>query len=129
MNKLLEYKSILSDLKEKILFSQQKAIYSVNKELVLLYWEIGNIILENQSKEGWGAKIIDSLSNDLKKNFPSMKGFSVRNLKYMRQFASTYSDVAIVQELLAQLSWYHNLTLMQKVKDADTRIWVEIIKF
>ena len=123
MGSIVNYTSILSDLKEKILSSQQKAIVSVNKELVLLYWEIGTIILKNQSEKGWGAKIIDSLSNDLKNTFPSMKGFSVRNLKYMRQFASTYSDISIVQELLAQLSWYHNLTLIQKVKDDVTRTW------
>ena len=117
MSNIVEYTSIFSDLKERILNSQQKAVQSVNKELVLLYWDIGNIILKNQSQQGWGAKIIDTLSIDLKKTFPKMKGFSVRNLKYMRQFAVTYRDVSIVQELLAQLSWYHNLTLMQKVKD------------
>lgn len=119
----VEYTSIFSDLKERIICSQQNAIYAVNKELVLLYWDIGNIILKNQVQQGWGAKIIDSLSSDLKKTFPSMKGFSVRNLKYMRQFASAYSDISIVQELLAQLSWYHNLTLIQKIKDDSIRIW------
>ncbi len=123
MSNIVEYASIFSDLKEKILYSQQKAIYSVNKGLVLLYWDIGKIILNNQSEQGWGAKIIDSLSNDLKKTFPNMKGFSVRNLKYMRQFASTYSNISIVQELLAQLSWYHNLTLIQKLKDNEIRMW------
>ncbi|MDD2789207.1 MAG: PDDEXK nuclease domain-containing protein [Sulfurimonas sp.] len=123
MANIAEYTSIFSDLKERILSSQQKAIYAVNKELVLLYWDIGNIILKNQSKQGWGAKIIDTLSDDLKKTFPRMKGFSVRNLKYMRQFASTYSEISIVQELLAQLSWYHNLTLIQKLKDDDVRTW------
>lgn len=121
MNNLVNYTSIISDLKEKILHSQKKAIQTVNKELVLLYWEIGNVILKNQSQQGWGSKIIDSLSNDLKKSFPDMKGFSVRNLKYMRQFASSYSDITIVQELLAQLSWYHNITIIQKVKDDNIR--------
>ncbi len=123
MKNLVEYKSVFYDLKEKIIYSQQKAIQSVNKQLVLLYWEIGNVILENQSQQGWGSKIIDSLSADLKSSFPSMKGFSVRNLKYMRQFASTYPDIKIVQELLAQLSWYHNLTIMQKLKSDEIRTW------
>ena len=103
MNNVVSYSSILVDLKERILCAQYKAVQSVNKELVLLYWEIGNVILKNQSQKGWGSKIIDSLSDDLKKSFPDMKGFSVRNLKYMRQFATSYPDVAIVQELLAQL--------------------------
>jgi predicted nuclease of restriction endonuclease-like (RecB) superfamily len=123
MSEIVSYASLFSQLKEKVFYSQQKAIRSVNKELVLLYWEIGNIILENQSQKGWGSKIIDSLSYDLKKTFPDMKGFSVRNLKYMRQFAATYTDNTIVQELLAQLSWYHNLTIIQKVKDEDVRNW------
>lgn len=123
MSNIVEYTSIFSELKEKVLYVQKRAIISVNKELVLLYWEIGNIILKNQSKQGWGSKIIDSLSKDLKKTFPDMKGFSVRNLKYMRQFAVTYPDISIVQELLAQLSWYHNLTLIQKVKDSNIRQW------
>jgi predicted nuclease of restriction endonuclease-like (RecB) superfamily len=123
MSDIISYASLFSQLKEKVLSSQQKAIRSVNKELVLLYWEIGNIILENQSQKGWGSKIIDSLSYDLKKTFPDMKGFSVRNLKYMRQFAATYTESTIVQELLAQLSWYHNLTIMQKVKEENVRNW------
>lgn len=123
MKKTVVYRSIFSDLKEKILYAQTKAVQSVNKELVLLYWEIGNTILRNQTQQGWGAKIIDSLSNDLKEAFPNMKGFSVRNLKYMRQFASTYPNVSIVQEILAQLSWYHNLTLIQKIKDDTIRKW------
>lgn len=123
MSDILSYTSIFSSLKEKILYSQNRAINSVNKELVLLYWEIGNVILQNQSQQGWGAKIIDSLSDDLKKAFPSMKGFSVRNLKYMRQFAYNYPHKKIVQELLAQLSWYHNLTIMQKLKDDEVRKW------
>jgi len=123
MSNLVEYASIFSELKEKVFRIQHKAINLVNKELVLLYWDIGCIILKNQSEKGWGSKIIDSLSSDLKKTFPNMKGFSVRNLKYMRQFASSYADILIVQELLAQLSWYHNITLIQKLKDKDIRIW------
>jgi len=79
----VDYLAIFKDLKEKVLHSQQNAIYAVNKELVLLYWEIGAIILKNQSQQGWGSKIIDTLSKDLKREFPNMKGFSVRNLKYM----------------------------------------------
>ena len=105
---IINYTSLFSQLKEKILSSQQKAVQSVNKELVVLYWEIGNSILENQSQKGWGSKVIDSLSNDLQNTFPKM-----------RQFASSYQDITIVQELLAQLSWYHNFTIIQKVKEKD----------
>jgi len=126
MNEVLDYQSVFLELKEKVLSSQHKAVQSVNKELVLLYWEIGNSILQHQSQKGWGAKIIDALSNDLKTVFPSMKGFSVRNLKYMRQFAATYPDIEFVQGVLAQLSWYHNLTMMQKLKnDTVRRFYIE----
>ena len=123
MHNVVDYKSIFSELKEKIVHSQQHAVQIVNKELVLLYWEIGQTILKHQSEKGWGAKIIDSLSDDLRKTFPKMKGFSVRNLKYMRQFASVYSDFVFVQEVLAQLSWYHNITIIQKIKDDAQRKW------
>ena len=120
---IIDYQSILIELKTKILTSQLKALRVVNKELVMLYWEIGNTILQNQSQKGWGAKIIDTLSKDLRESFPDMKGFSVRNLKYMRQFAYNYPNITIVQEVLAQLPWYHNITLIQKIKDENVRQW------
>lgn len=119
----ITYQSIFLELKNKILTSQYRAVQVVNQELVLLYWEIGNTILFHQSQKGWGAKIIENLSQDLKEAFPDMKGFSVRNLKYMRQFASSYPQREFVQEILAQLSWYHNITLIQKIKDKQIRQW------
>jgi len=118
-----QFNTFIKDIKQKVLVSQQKAIQSVNYELVVLYWEIGRSILENQTKQGWGAKIIESLSKELQNAFPNMKGFSSRNLKYMRQFADTYPNKSFVQEVLAQLSWYNNLTIMQKVKDENLRDW------
>ncbi len=118
--------SFFNEIKNKVSVAQQKAILAVNAELVLLYWEIGNGILQNQTREGWGSKIIDSLSKELYSNFPLMKGFSVRNLKYMRQFASVYADKQFVQEVLAQISWYNNLTLIQKVKDDEVRKWYTV---
>ena len=120
---IIDYQSIFIELKKKILTSQLKALRTVNKELVMLYWEIGNTILQNQSQKGWGTKIIDTLSKDLREAFPDMKGFSIRNLKYMRQFAYNYPNITIVQEVLAQLPWYHNITLIQKIKDENVRHW------
>jgi len=117
------YRSIFKELETKIRGARSRAVISVNKELVLLYWEIGSTILVHQTQKGWGAKIIDTLAKDLKKSFPNMKGFSSRNLKYMRQFAATYEDSVFVQEVLAQLSWYHNITLIQKVTNRDIREW------
>ena len=91
--------------------------------MVLLYWDIGTQILVRQENEGWGAKIIDRLAADLKKTFPDMKGFSSRNLKYMRKFAENYPDKKFVQEVLAQITWYHNITLLEKVKISIEREW------
>ena len=125
MSKLIskEYTKLLDDLKRKVGASQSKAALAVNKELVLLYWSIGKMILENQNTAGWGAKIIDLLSKDLSMAFPEMKGFSVRNLKYMRSFAEGYSETAIVQHLVAQIPWGHIVRLLDLVKSEDERLW------
>ena len=85
-----------------------------------MYWHIGKIILENNQ---WGNKFIDNLSMDLKMEFPEVKGFSIRNLKYMRKFAEEYPDFKFVQEVLAQITWYHNIILMDKIDDIEERKW------
>jgi len=117
------YPEFIAGLKNRIRSAQLKAAVSVNRELVLLYWQIGNDILTRQEREGWGAKVIDRLSSDLVHEFPGMKGFSVRNLKYMRSLAEAWPDVAIVQELLAQITWYHHIAILDKVKDPTEREW------
>jgi predicted nuclease of restriction endonuclease-like (RecB) superfamily len=96
---------------------------AVNRELVLLYWQIGRDILARQQQQGWGAKVIDSLAKDLQREFPEMKGFSSRNLKYMRAFAQSYADEQMVQEVLAQVTWYHNIALLEKLKSPEERLW------
>lgn len=118
-----DYFNLLSSLKKRIREAQVKAVTSVNKELVFLYWEIGKKILERQITEGWGSRVIDQLSHDLTKSFPEMKGFSPRNLKYMRKFAEEYPEREIVQVVLAQLTWYHNITLIEKIDSASERRW------
>ena len=118
-----EYTELLSYLKERVVSSRYKAALSVNKELILLYHHIGTQILQSQSKQGWGAKVIDQLSKDLIREFPEMKGFSTRNLKYMRKFAEEYPDIQFVQEVLAQLTWYHNVTLLDKISDKQIRLF------
>jgi len=117
------YTSLLSDLKMRIRQERLRVILSSNAALVILYWDIGQSILKKQEAEGWGAKVIDRLSVDLSKEFPDMKGFSPRNLKYMRAFATAWPEKSIVQEVLAQITWYHNLALLDKLDDAETRIW------
>jgi predicted nuclease of restriction endonuclease-like (RecB) superfamily len=119
----LEYDRFLSDLKERIRTAQVRAALAINRELVLLYWRIGREILERQQQQGWGAKVVDRLAKDLQRAFPDVKGFSSRNLKYMRSFAETYSDEQFVQEVLAQITWYHNLALIEKLKSQSERLW------
>ena len=118
-----DYGPWLAELKTRIHQAQQQAARSVNRELVLLYWQIGRDILERQGREGWGAKVIDRLSQDLRNAFPEMKGFSPRNLKYMRAFAQAWPEPGFVQEVLAQLPWYHQLTLLDKLDTAEQRRW------
>jgi predicted nuclease of restriction endonuclease-like (RecB) superfamily len=102
-----DYAAWLADLKARIHSAQQQASLVVNRELVRLYWQIGRDILDRQGREGWGAKVIERLAQDLRNAFPDMKGFSPRNLKYMRAFADAWPDEEFVQEVLAQLPWYH----------------------
>jgi predicted nuclease of restriction endonuclease-like (RecB) superfamily len=117
------YAVFLSDLKQRIRQAQVRAALSVNRELVLLYWQIGSGILERQEREGWGSKVIDQLSQDLRREFPSMKGFSSRNLKYMRAFAESYPDAQFVQQVAAQIPWFHNCVLLDKVTEFTEREW------
>ncbi len=117
------YDDFLRDLKERIRSAQVKAVLAVNRELVLLYWQIGRDILTRQQQQGWGAKVIESLSADLRSSFPEMKGFSRTNLLYMRAFAEAYSDEQIVQQLAGQIPWFHNCTILDKVKEPTERLW------
>ncbi len=117
------YKALLADLKRRFQEAQVRAGLAVNRELVLLYWSIGREILVRQEREGWGAKVIDSLARDLHQSFPEMKGLSPRNLKYMRAFAEAWPEESIVQQAAAQIPWFHNCTLLDKVKDPLERLW------
>ena len=110
-------------MKARIRAGQVKATLAVNSELVLLYWGLGRDILTRQKKEGWGAQVIDRLSADPRAAFPEMQGFSPRNLKYMRSFAAAWTDKAIVQAPLAQLTWYHHVALLEKVDGPAHRLW------
>ena len=117
------YNEFLTTLHGKIKETRFRTVLQANATLVLMYWEIGACILEKQENEGWGAKVIDRLSFDLRQLFPDMKGFSPRNLKYMRAFAAAWKVKKIVQEVLAQLSWYQNIALLENLKDESARLW------
>ena len=115
-----QYLSVIEQVKSEIQSSQYSAALAVNKELTLLYYKIGKVINEHKV---WGNKFIDNLSRDLKLAFPDSTGYSARNLKYMSKFAALYPDEQIVQEVLAQITWYHNVTLLDKVKDEKSTLW------
>lgn len=114
-----EYFGVLEAVKREISVSRQRAVLAANSELVCMYWRIGVVVDEHSV---WGNKFVETLARDIKSSFPNLKGFSVRNLKYMAKFAREF-DYQIVQTLSAQLSWSHNVVLMDKVKDADRRSW------
>ncbi|MBY4678314.1 PDDEXK nuclease domain-containing protein [Marinobacterium arenosum] len=116
------YSDWLTDLKSRIHHAQQRASLAVNRELIQLYWQIGQDILQRQAEQGWGAKVIERLVHDLRTAFPDMKGFSRSNLMYMRAFAEAWPDVEIVQQAVGQLPWGHNLVLLSKLKDSAQRL-------
>lgn len=117
------YSELLQEIKTRVRASRIRASLSVNRELITLYWEIGRLILQRQEAEGCGARVIDRLSADLIRGFPDMKGFSSRNLKYRRAFAESYTQKEIVQQAAAQIPWFHNCVILDKVQDAEQRQW------
>jgi predicted nuclease of restriction endonuclease-like (RecB) superfamily len=116
------YANWLADLKQRIHAAQQRATLAINRELVLLYWQIGRDILARQAEQGWGAKVIERLADDLRAAFPGMKGFSRANLMYMRAFAEAWPNAEIVQHAVGQLPWGHNLVLLTRLKDSQQRL-------
>lgn len=116
------YTEWLSELKGRIHSAQQRAALAVNRELVLLYWQIGRDILARQAEQGWGSKVIERLAHDLRTAFPHMRGFSPRNLKYMRAFAEAWHEAAFVQEVLAQLPRHHQLTMLGNLLVQQDRV-------
>ncbi|HEY2899119.1 MAG TPA: PDDEXK nuclease domain-containing protein [Polyangia bacterium] len=118
-----DYADWLADLKAQIRGARQRAVLSANQEQVALYHRIGTEILQRQERQGWGAKVIDRLSVDLREAFPDMKGLSSSNLKYMRYFAQLCPEMAIGQQSADQLPWFHIVTLLTKVADPAAREW------
>lgn len=151
------YNRLLDRLKKEIQAARIKASLTINVQLLIIYWKLGKAILDQQKQEGWGTKVINRLSEDLRVAFPDMKGISLRNFKYMKMFAEAYPQFVqeplaqlqenekqslrpdyssiekplssasvkapIVQAPLAQLTWYHHITLLTKVKDPSERLF------
>jgi predicted nuclease of restriction endonuclease-like (RecB) superfamily len=118
-----DYPSLLEHLKTQIRQARTRAALAVNRELIVLYWQIGQAILERQDRAAWGDKVLEQLSKDLRLEFPDMQGFSKTNLKYMRMFAVAYTEVQIGQHGVDQMPWGHNISLLTKLKDPTAREW------
>lgn len=114
------FQEITNYIKSTITKTQLEIMMDANKKLVNLYYQIGKTLEENSS---WGNKFIDNVAMELKISFPNLKGFSVRNLKYMKTFYNEYKEEQELVQLVAQLPWKHNIILMQKVKDIHIRKW------
>lgn len=135
-NNIFNYADLLKQVKARVALAQKKAIYAANEEMLIMYWDIGKLLSESQKQIGWGNNALEQLSNDLKNDYPKIKGFSVRNCQVMIQFYNEYNQqltntqraVAHLQAdsvtlPIKQLSWSHNVALMQKVKDLKARYW------
>ena len=117
------YLQFIEEIKKEIQKQRISVVMNANAGMICLYWNIGRDILEKQEEEGWGTKVIDRMSKDLKTAFPEMSGFSSRNIKYMRKLAQCWVDYEIVQRVVAQIPWRTNITLMDKLKTQEERIW------
>ena len=117
-----DYEKWMTSIKERIQRARVRASMLVNSEQTLLYWDVGHEILEKQNNEGWGAKVVERMSADLKATFPDMKGWSRSNLMYMRQFAEAWTRKEIVQAPLGQLPWSHHIALLECLKSRGDRI-------
>lgn len=116
------YVEWLADLKSRVQAARQRAALSVNVEQLALYRHIGLSLLQRQAEQGWGARVIDRLSHDLREAFPEMRGFSARNLRFMRDFAKAWPDEEIWQQTVAKLPWGHNTVLVSRLRTVDERL-------
>ena len=115
-----EYLDLVQSIKQEIQSAQYRAVLNVNRDLICLYYDIGSAINEHKT---WGNKFIENLATDIRLAFPEAKGYSVRNLKYMAKFATTYPDREFVQTVSAQIPWSHNVAILDKVKTEEQREW------
>ena len=113
----VDYAQLLAEVKERVRSAQYAALKAVNTELVGLYWDLGRMIVERQEQAGWGKSVVERLSQDLRREFPGVAGFSVQNLWYMRQFHMEYRGNEKLQPLVGEVAWAHNLVIMSKCKD------------
>lgn len=131
------YSDLLADIKARIREGQTRAVWAASTEMLATYWDVGQILCKRQSEEGWGTGVLLRLEKELRNDLSEVKGFSARNMRLMTQFYKEYQDVNLIwqqsvaklpaaqkwQHPVAQIPWSHNVILMQKVKDQETRLW------
>ena len=117
------YSELLTDLRRQVRVARAKAVRTVNTQLIELYWSIGHDILLQQEQQGWGSGVIRRIAEDLRAEFPDMKGLSARNLQYMTTFAGAWAKAPIAQQAAAQLPWGHIMVLLDKVPEQEIREW------
>ena len=117
------YPEMLASVSGKVAAGRIRAVTAVNQELVATYWAIGNDLLQREASDGWGSKVVGRLAADLREQFPDARGFSPRNLRYMKTFAAAWPKDSMLQAPLATLPWYHQIALLEKLSDSPTRLW------
>ena len=117
------YAAALAAAKSTIQAARTRAVLAVNSELIGLYWDLGRLVLDRQEAEGPRSGVVERLSSDLRAEFPTMKGLSPGNLKYMRRFAAAWPDRDSGLRLVGHIPWGHNQTLLDKLDTSDTRNW------
>lgn len=117
------YTTFVDAIKQRIVLARVSAARAVSRELIGLYWDIGKMIVEKQQELGWGKSVVDTLSRDLQHEFPSVTGFSPRNLWDMKRFYEQYANHENLRQLVAEIPWGHNLLIMQKIKPVEARAY------
>ncbi len=124
-----DYGNLLAEIKDRVRIAQYEALRAVNKELVGLYWDIGSMIAQRQKELGWGKSVVDKLAGDLQKEFPGVRGFSVQNLWYMRQFFLAYSGHVKLQPLVGEISWTKHLVILGRCsEDLEREFYIRMTR-
>ena len=123
-----EYATTLTDIKKQIAQAQIKSTLAANKELIKLYWTIGKMVTERQTEGHWGSKVIEKLAQDIQNSFPGIAGFSRANIFRMTAFYASYEIVAQAARQfdtlpIFNIPWFHNVVLMQKIKNPEKCLW------
>ena len=116
-----DYPQLLDQIKQTIQTQRSKAIQQLTRSLILVYWEIGKLIVASQAKQGWGKSVVEQLSKDLRQTFPNREGLSTRNLWFMRQFYQTYKDKLNLKQLVSEIPWGHHILIMQRCKNQEEK--------